>query len=378
VQESLVFVVSPTEYGGQIEHAFDTAAALANEPTIEKSILLTRPGANAYLFHPNRAKLEVREILPPRRLRGGTVWNAVRPLFQVFDLIVEHWTIRRHVSKSASSNVLLVLDTSRYPLPRILSPKKAAARIVIFVHNARPHAAPEKRSLRGHVMMFLERHCIDGADLAVTHGDQQLKTVSSYTTTKLASVPLPKSSFLDQAMRPAQLAPDSAPPYALCIGELRENKGIEVAMSAAQKANVALLVAGKSEDQDLSHRLSGLARLHDRTSLVDEFLDKSRFDGLIFGAKVILLPYTHFDAQSGILAKAMKARKAIISSDLPALREQALGYERIVFVAAGETSELASSLFEAMNTEPEAPVLNREAEPEQEWKALAITLLANV
>ncbi|WP_454699209.1 glycosyltransferase [Arthrobacter humicola] len=240
--------------------------------------------------------------------------------------------------------------------------------------------ADEKRSIRDHVLLFLERQCINGADLAVTHGEQQLRTVASYTKTKLVSVPLPETSFLDNAAPPIQQVDDDefARPYALCIGELRENKGIEVAMVAAKAADVTLLVAGKSENIEMSQNLFNLASHHDGTFLLDEFLDKSRFDTLILNAKVVLLPYTHFDAQSGILAKAMKANKTIIASDLPALREQAEGYAHISFVPPGETSNLASELRVEMNADHATTEIERCAEPEHEWKVIAQTLLANV
>lgn len=370
------FVVSPTEYGGQIEHAFDTAVALSLHPDVEKVVLLTRPGASAYLKDPDLPGLEIHEVFPPRRTKGSTVWNAIRPIFQVVDVITEHLAIRREMPKSRDGRVLLVLDTSRYPLPRLLLAKAEQARIAIFVHNARPHVAEHRRSLRDHVLLFLERNSINGADIAVTHGDQQLTTVASYTHTKVASVPLPTTSFLDEPV-PSEFQSARSTPYSLCIGELRENKGVEVAIMAAERAGVDLIVAGKSHDETISRRLSTLAAHNPGTVLIDEFLDKSQFDSLLSHARVVLLPYTHFDAQSGILAKAMKAGRPIIASDLPALREQAGDYPAITFVTPGDVEELQARLTLTMSSQVLASTPKNEG-PEQEWNAVANLLLTNV
>lgn len=369
------FVISPTEYGGQIEHAFDTAVALSQKNEIDKTVLVTRAGASDYLDRPDIENLEIREILPPRRLKGRHLWNAVRPAFQVVDLVVEHLMIRQAVKEAASSKIFIVLDTTRYPIPRLLATKRVAARIALFVHNAEPHVPTKKRSIRQRVLLHLERRCINGVDLAVTHGERQLKTVSSYSTTKLASVPLPEASFLDETI-PA--APDSSQSFALCIGELRENKGIEVAMKAAHAAQVPLLVAGKSDDEVLARKLNDLAKLYEATQLVDEFLDKKKFDSLILSAKILVLPYIHFDAQSGVLAKAMKVGKIIIASDLPALREQAEGYSRISFVAAKDTEALTTALIAGMNDSIELSTDAPSTDPTEAWKAVADTLLSNV
>lgn len=369
-----IFVVSPTEYGGQIEHAYDTAVGLSMRSTADHVVLLTRPGAKEYLQDPTLGGVQIREIFPPRRMKGHMLWNAVRPLFQIVDLLAEHIAIRNQMPKH-HHDVLLVLDTSRYPYPRVLLRKRTRAKIVLFVHNARPHVTELRRSLRDRVLLYLERSSINGVDLAVMHGKQQLATVSSYTKTRLAAVPLPKTSFLDACIEDNS-AHTVAHSYSLCIGELRENKGVEVAMDAATKARVGLVVAGKSHEEAVSRRLIELAAQYEGIQLIDEFLDKNRFETLILGAHVVLLPYTHFDAQSGILAKAMKAGKQIIASDLPALREQAVGYRRISFVPPNDAEKLADRLQAMMASDIADSALQNE-NPEQEWKAVANVLLTN-
>lgn len=376
MSRNTVFVICPTEYGGQIEHAFDTAAALTRHPAVHKVALLTRPGAVEYLKSPTIPGLEICEVFPARRVKSDIIRNAFRPFLQVLDVLSEHFAIRNLLSKSRAEKVLLVLDTSRYPIPRLLTRAEIQTKIAIFVHNARPHVSERRRSLRDRVLLTLERKSINGADLVVTHGDQQLATLSSYTKTQIVSVALPTTSFLD---RPDNIenAFQHTEPFALCIGEIRENKGVAFAIEAAKEAKVDLIVAGKSHSESLADGLAKLADDHSGILIIDDFLDKSQFDSLIGRAHVILLPYTHFDAQSGILAKAMKAGKQIIASDLPSLREQADGYSRVEFVPQGNVKELKSKLTKVMASRPSGTAVEPQT-PEEEWKAVADILLSHV
>lgn len=375
-QATVAFVVSPTEYGGQVEHAFDTAVALSRQPDVQKTLLVTRPGATDYLGPYEVENLDILEILPPRRVKASATFNLIRPVLQVFDLCQEHLLIRRVVLQRRAMLTLIVLDTSRYPVPKVLSSRGLATKIAIFVHNAKPHVSEDKQSLRQRLLRAIEKSCINGADLAITHGERQLEIVAEYTSTRVVSVPLPKHSFLDRMEDHLPPLPMPADSYSLCIGELRENKGIETAMQAAETVGARLIVAGKSENQDVANELNRVASQHDATLLLDRFLDKPEFDHLIQNARVVLLPYTHFDAQSGVLAKAMKAGRAIIASDLPALREQAANYEQIEFVQPSNSRELGQALFYAMSSEkPSISPVQQDSTRETEWNVVARTVL---
>lgn len=370
------FVISPTEYGGQIEHAFDTAVGLALSPDVQEVRIITRVGAKEYLNNPGLPNVEVVEILPPRRVGGGVIRNAYRPLRQVLDLVLEHHLIASQIRRAKSAPVLVVLDSSRYPWPRLLVQKRTPTRIALFVHNAKPHTVENKLSLRQRFLLHLERLCINRVDLAVTHGETQRETVATYASTPTASVPLPTTSFLSSPESGSDVFLELEPRYALCIGELRENKGVEIAMTAAKIAQVPLVVAGKSDDEAMAQKLRNIAADHDRTQLFDRFLDKGEFDRLIVDAGIVVIPYTNFDAQSGILAKAMSGNKRIIASDLPAIREQTSGYTNISFVRPSSPSELASRLQSEMASEV-AGLPSTHADPETEWKAVASVLLGN-
>ncbi|MCT1602135.1 glycosyltransferase [Kocuria sp. p3-SID1433] len=328
-----VIVVCPTEYGGQIEHAADLAMGLAADPRTERVVLVSRRGADAYLGRPQVDGLSIVETIPPRRTGTGLLTRGL----QVVDLVREHLQIRR-LAAQAGPGTVLALDSSKYPFPSVLTPLPGQT-AVLFLHNVRPHHDDAESSLRLRLLRRLELGAATGCDRVVVHGrDQQVTAYENLGRIRgdLVAVALPTSSRIDEAAT-AESVPvsldddgDTAParleiparPYALVLGELRANKGIELAIDAAGQAGVPLLVAGRAESPELASTLRERARHAGTVMLEDRFLERGEFQRILEGAAVVVLPYTHFDAQSGILAKAIAAGLPIVASDLDSLREQ--------------------------------------------------------
>lgn len=376
-----ILIVCPTEYGGQIEHAADLAIAVAARDDVDRCVLLTRPGARRYLGEIDTDRLSVIELLPPRRLRTG-LWSRVSnaPL-QLVDLLRENLIVRR-VCSSSPGPLTMVLETTKYPMPRLLT-GRTGAKVVLFVHNAQPHFDLVKATLRQRFLLRLERWCLAGSDLAVTHGSTQLATIAEYSSTPTRSVPLPRSSALPAVQATeegfeakellASLLPhgwDIDAPFALCIGEIRPNKGTELAIKAAGAVGIPLLVAGKSDGDDHSRQLSQLAQTYPHVEIRDAFLDAREFDLLVRSAALIVLPYSHFDAQSGVLSKAMNAGRSVLASDLKALMDQADAYPQITFADPNFEEVFAQALRSTFETAVLAPAGEVAAQPEQHGVAL--------
>lgn len=362
-----VIVVCPTEYGGQIEHAADTAMALAADPAVEQVILLSRPGAAAYLGQPQVQGLRIVETVPPRRTSGP---GPLRRAVQVVDLVREHAQIRA-LSRRGGENVVLALDSSKYPWPRILT-TRSTHRLALFLHNVKPHHDETAASLRERVLRHLELGAARGVDRVIVHGEDQKRTARATVPGDLVAVSLPTSTRIDDAATapsvPVHVAADdsddgvtsarratenltavTSTPYALVLGELRANKGVELAIDAAGVAGVPLVVAGRSESPELALELATRAQRAATVSIVDRFLDRAEFTRLLEQAAVVVLPYTHFDAQSGILAKAVAAGLPIVASDLASLREQAGQHQPALFADVHNTEAFAAALRQAFD-----------------------------
>lgn len=332
-----VLVVCPTEFGGQLEHAMDTALAVLGRHCVSEVILLSRPGAAAYVGRPEIPGLRIIESIPPSRQATNYAWQEpIRAALQVKDLIQEHIVIRQ-AARSATDETVLVLDSSKYPWPRVLKAQRRQP-IVLFAHNARPHFTYEEASLRQKFILFLEKSCLRRVDRVITHGHAQEQIIRKSTKTDVVSVRLPRSTRLDRfashpSHGPQRVNHTSSPaaPFALCIGEIRSNKGIEQAIEAATFARVSLRVYGRSENEQLGNKIAQLATKSGIVYFEDRFLEREEFNSLLACATVVVLPYLHFDAESGVLSKAMHVGAKVLASDLPALRDQAGNYPNIKF-----------------------------------------------
>lgn len=336
-------VVCPTEYGGQLEHAADLALALLDDPRSGRVWLVSRPGAQEYLGWESDHPVQVVETVPPRRTRspGAMIGKLLKPVLQVADLVREHAAVRS-VARQANDRAVLVLDSTKYPLPRTLCTSRHQA-VSVFVHNAQPHFDLASPSVRERVLLWLERSCARRCDQVITHGVDQGEIVRGYTSKPVSAVDLPVSSRLELAdVATSNAIPCS--PYALCIGEMRANKGIELAMEAAVRADVPLLVRGAAESPELSYSLARRAAAGRSVDFADEFLSREDFTAYILHAAVIVLPYTHFDAHSGVLAKAVGAGVAVVSSDLASLRAQAGDYPHFTAVDVHDTDAFGAAL----------------------------------
>lgn len=392
-----VIVVCPTEYGGQIEHAADTAMALAADPAVEQVILLSRPGAAAYLGQPQVDGLRIVETVPPRRTSG---FGPLRRVVQVVDLVREHAQIRQ-LSRRGGENVVLALDSSKYPWPRLLT-AKSSQRLALFLHNVKPHHDEAAASLRERVLRYLELGAARGVDRVIVHGEDQKRTARASVPGDLVAVTLPTSTRIDDVATapsvPVEVADDDAghtatsarratqdltaltsSPYALVLGELRANKGVELAIDAAGHAGVPLVVAGRAESAELGRELADRARRAGTVTVVDRFLERSEFTQLLEQATVVVLPYTHFDAQSGILAKAVAAGLPIVASDLASLREQAGEHQPAVFADVHNTKDFAAALrqgFDAAMAQPRSAQSAPAGAPDRsDWDATVNAVL---
>ncbi|MDR7188700.1 glycosyltransferase involved in cell wall biosynthesis [Microbacterium sp. BE35] len=325
-------VICPTEYGGQIEHAAEIAAAAVRVAGFARCVVVTRPGGAAAVAGWQEF-LSVEETLQSRR----PVSSRGRALRQVIDSQKDRRAIRAMLERlQRTHDVTVFYESSKYGIIRT----RRRLRSVAFVHNAMPHASAHM-TVRDRVLFSLERRMSRHADRVAVHGHRQAERVARWSATPIINVPLPGDS------RPVPSAAETEAPYALCIGEVRPNKGIEQAIAAARKYDIRLRVMGTPEPAGYGEILGGLER-GAATSIELGYLEAAEFNSTLARAAVVVLPYTSFAAQSGVLAKAVQYARQIVASDLPSLREQAGSYPHIEFVAVGDPDRLGAEMVSAM------------------------------
>lgn len=338
-------IICPTPEGGHIEHAADVGVALFEETGV-MPILLTRPGARNYLPNDLKRYISIKEVLPPLSSAVG----ARKVIDLMASLIKEHVTLRAILRGISTENIVMIMEEPRYPFPSLLA-NRANFAAVLIMHNAVSHSLQKSGSER--VKDIFGALCLRHVDRVIVHGDRQLQTVQSQTSVTVTSSPLPTTSRLPGMMdfdseipKPRELL--TVTNFYACVGEIRENKGIELAIAAVKGTNVSLVIAGKAVDPDYLNRLKDMTHGARNITFIDRFLEVPEFEFLLRNADCILLPYSHFEAQSGVLARAMSLGKPVIATRLPALEEQGFGYENIRFFARNDQRRLNELLTEGV------------------------------
>ena len=345
-----VVIVCPTSEGGHVEHAAAIAYALV-ELRSTRASLVTRPGSRAYLPRAMTERVDVYEVLPRLPSRGG----ALGLLWMAANLVREHVSIRRIVRASTAQRTVLLLEEPRYPWPALLSRVGRRVDVKLMVHNAVEHPRTDS-GLGERLRRLIAARAVRRTRSRIVHGEEQ-RTVLAGIGLDSTHVPLPPPLAAS-----AGVSEEVAPPPAaisdqfLCIGELRSNKGVEVALEAARLSHTPLLVVGKAVDERYYRSLLPLVP-RDKVVLDNRFLSASEFDGLIRSCRAVVLPYTQFSAQSGVLAHAAGLGVPCLVADLPSLREQAAGMHGIHYFPVGDAralAELMSSLAAMPNRPPVA------------------------
>lgn len=108
----------------------------------------------------------------------------------------------------------------------------------------------------------------------------------------------------------------------LCFGNIRQYKGVDLAIRAVQHLGSAyqLIVAGNVIDNQLGCDLRSLAADADNIRLELRFLDEQEIGLLFTASDCVLLPYRQITG-SGALLAALTQGRGVVASDLPYFRE---------------------------------------------------------
>jgi glycosyltransferase involved in cell wall biosynthesis len=228
--------------------------------------------------------------------------------------------------------------------------------IIQSVHNVRPHDAMFPRPIETELL----RTGYNACDLLlVAHEDLKAKLVREFRIPghRVRIVPLPVlSECFDGTSDRGARRGGTASGSVLFFGTLRANKGIPVLLDAiaALPASAALrfVFAGRG-DADLEDRIREAARSDERITAEIGYVTDDRRRALYAEADVVVLPYTEFDAQSGVLQDAYAAGTPVIASDIGALgatvRADGTGW----VVPAGDAAALGQTIVSSLESESE-------------------------
>ena len=252
--------------------------------------------------------------------------------------------------------------------------------IVLTIHNVLPHEGRDKFVRATRILCRMANQII----VHSAQNRQQLLRHYGLSGESVARVPLgvymPSTPQVprESACRALNLEPRRR--YVLSFGIIRAYKGIDVLIRAftaiAKKyPNVDLIIAGKPwVPWEPYQALIARHGIEDRVHRFLDYIPEEEIRLHFGAADIVALPYTHFDAQSGVGAVALPYKKPLIVSSVGSLPEW-VGQNKAWIVPPKDPAALARRL-DAFFTHPEQETAAFEAVAEEvlaahSWSGIA-------
>lgn len=223
------------------------------------------------------------------------------------------------------------------PMPRPL---------VMSVHDVVPHVSRLGRPAEARLVGHIYRR----ADALVVHHDwlrRQLQAVHGVDASLIHVVPHQVYPVSQVEHRPPE------PPQVLFFGTLRANKGLQVLEAAMPllDQHLQVVVAGRG-DESVERLARSMAAADPRVSVEIGRVSLERKRALFNESSVVVLPYTSFASQSGVVHDAYGHGRPVVVTDVGALGDSVTEDATGRVVPVGDAPALARAIHEVL--EPDA------------------------
>lgn len=348
-------MVTPSAFGGHARYAWELMTALrAAAPRSELNLTLLTSADLDPQFR--TAQYEIADVLPPLRDRNTFANKVEWAAGRVMHYARREEAVLRWVRARERVDVLHYQEPPFASALHVRRVRAAGTYPVATVHNLRPHSYPVPALRRV-------------SDLCTRLGWRQYATLFVHSSglgerlTRELGPSSPPVVAIPHGVWTSHGTP-SAPPrrdgYLLLFGVMRRNKGLHLMLDALRHLpGKRLVLAGAFPDasfaREIRHRIE-TERLP--VVLQDRVIPDAEISGVFTGASLVVLPYSDFHAQSGVLHLAITFGVPAVVTDVGALGEQ-VKREGIGAVApAQEPAELARAVLAAL--EPAAYEAARE------------------
>lgn len=265
--------------------------------------------------HPGKYEL-VRNLPPPAGEMGEP-----RSKFRQIRVIIQRAVLRHKIVRGGQFDIVHLHTFNPYTdwiALRLL--RRHVPVLVQSIHDVRPHARRLPQILQDRLLKWGYR---SPSILVVAHSylRELLNRDFSVPLSKIVVVPLPVGKFVPSISKKNRQPGEIL--NLLFLGTLRENKGIPFLLEAMKtlrgEDKIRLKIAGRGSEE-LHNLVSRAASDDDRISTELGYISDERIRELLCESDVLVLPYTEFESQSGVLSKdAYGALRPVIASDIGAL-----------------------------------------------------------
>jgi len=349
-----VMMYVPVERGGLADYSAQLCNALAEQGCT--TTLLSCAG-----FSPSVPLNNDVHFLP--RLRPVGSLSGFRSLYLVraVDRTLRYFVnclIRQYWAHQLRPSILhLQLVTPIYD-QFLLSLLPRETRVVMTVHDVLPHESSLKEAPR-----FLRRVYLR-CDSLIVHSEANRRTLIDNFSANAAAIHVIPHGVADRdiavfknvARRDCGIPTDAF--TILFFGSLRPDKGLSVLFDAMvmlvqQDPRIRLIVAGAPSRSVpaswMRHTVRDLG-IESRVELRLDWISNELASQLFAVSDLVVLPYTHFDSQSGVLTQAYQFRIPLIVSDVGSLGETVRHDLSGLVVPPGDPGMLAQAVLAMMRS----------------------------
>jgi len=291
-------------------HRVASSSAKAVRHDGDEVVVQALPSLHGESFSDVDAYRVVRDLPDPSASRSR--WS--RPLRFVRDPLRRVRARRRLLREGFD---VLHVETITYEVDAADLPRLARRMaVVLMVHDVLPHRSPWPEVISDRLHRRVYR---SGAHLVVYHrvlADQLIEQFG-VAADRVHVIPIPVSLVAESA----ESAGSTDLRMLLFFGSLRPNKGLQVLLDAIAlglPSGIRVVIAGTG-DAELEASARSCAATHPHVEAEIGLISAARKRELFREASAVVLPYTSFAAQSGVLADAYAAQVPLIVSDVGAI-----------------------------------------------------------
>ncbi|MBI1886463.1 MAG: glycosyltransferase [Chloroflexi bacterium] len=229
-------------------------------------------------------------------------------------------------------------------------------RVVVTVHNVDPHERVWwKKALNRAIYSFGQRFIVHSEPNRESLGRLYGRSANAVSVVPHGILTAGPLKGLSPAEARAKLEIPAEAPVALCFGNIRPYKGVEVLLQAWPEVLKAcpparLVVAGKpwTEWEPFQRLIDGLG-IASSLHLFLDFVPADRLEEFFAAADVVVLPYSQFDAQSGVGTLALFFAKPMVVTSVGGLPE--LVQDAQAVIPPDDAGALASAIAKILTDE---------------------------
>jgi len=372
-----ICMYTPTPLGGHALYALDLLSALVSTKPhrdldvslVTCSDLIARYRTGQYAIH---------DFLPPMRpvrdFPFPALWSWYRQRYYFLrDRAFTRWAVTFPSCRAVHFQEYTPwLAPAHFP-----ALKRAGLRLFCTVHGVYPH-----RYMSGVPKAVFHRWCRDAwkqCDALFVHTEGLAHALRQFLGPKHPPVFVTPHGITDalHALPDAAAATQTGGPGRLLFfGVIRPNKGLHVLLQAMRELpDFRLTIAGEFKEASYRRKIrKHIAQLPEgQIRLIDRFVDDAEIPELFARSGLVVLPYTFFHAQSGVLMLALKYGIPVVASDLGGIGETVRAMRIGECVAPDDPKALAGAIRRM--TQPhaygEAKAALEEARSKLSWKGTA-------